>query len=337
MKRLDFIPVISTAENDPKTWEAWTDPDNQEKAIGDFKNPAKPPAFLIVKSMLLTGFDAPVEQVLYLDRSMKEAELLQAIARVNRPAAGTGNAPKQCGYVIDYVGVTWHLTKALKAYAAEDIEGVLADLETDQVGNLRAQRARVRAVFTDHGITPGPSAEAKESCVLLLADGAIRDRFEAELSGFLATVDTVLPLPKAREFLPDARLFAEIATRARRRYREDGDFDPSLYGEKVRELIDEHMTSLGVDQVLPPVSITDPEYQARDGQARSPRPRVGDGARDPASHQHAHGRGPDALPAPVRATGADPRRAPGQLGTAGIRSLGVPGQIQRRFHRNDRR
>jgi len=46
---------------------------------------AAPGSILIVKSMLLTGFDAPVEQVLYLDRSMKEAELLQAVARVNRP------------------------------------------------------------------------------------------------------------------------------------------------------------------------------------------------------------------------------------------------------------
>ena len=119
--------------------------------------------------------------------------------------AGTGHAPKQCGYVIDYVGVTRHLAKALKAYAGEDIEGVLTDLETDQVGNLRAQRARVRAVFSDHGATPGPSAEAKENCVQLLVDGAVRDRFETELSRFLATVDTVLPLPKAREFLPDAR------------------------------------------------------------------------------------------------------------------------------------
>jgi type I restriction enzyme, R subunit len=140
---------------------------------------------------------------------------------------------------------------------------VLTNLETDQVGSLRAQRARVRTVFTDHGVAPGQSAEAKENCVQLLADGQIRDRFETELNRFLATVDTVLPLPAAREFLPDARLFAEVATRARRRYRENGDFDPSLYGEKVRELIDEHMTSLGVDQILPPVSITDPEYQAR--------------------------------------------------------------------------
>ena len=71
-----------------------------------------PVAFLIVKSMLLTGFDAPVEQVLYLDRSIKEAELLQAIARVNRTASG-----KNVGYVVDYYGVGEHLKQALAAYS----------------------------------------------------------------------------------------------------------------------------------------------------------------------------------------------------------------------------
>lgn len=58
-------------------------------------------------------------------------------------------------------------------------------------------------------------------------------------------------------------MFAEIAKRVRRRYRDTGDFDPTLYGEKVRELIDEHMTSLGVDTILPPISITDPDYQSK--------------------------------------------------------------------------
>ncbi len=242
--------------------EPWTAPDRQQRVIDDFKNPAKPPAFLIVKSMLLTGFDAPAEQVLYLDRGMKEAELLQAIARVNRPAAGLAGA-KKCGYVIDYVGITNHLTKALKAYAEEDIEGVLKKLETDQVANLRTQLARVRTVFTDSNVTPGTSDEAMEDCVELLADGQLRDRFETELHLFLSTVDTVLPMPQAGPSLPAAKLFTEIAKHVRRRYRDTGDFDPSLYGEKVRELIDEHMTSLGVDTILPPISITDPDYQAR--------------------------------------------------------------------------
>ncbi|MCO5971748.1 hypothetical protein NDW01_25410 [Actinoallomurus sp. WRP6H-15] len=59
--------------------------------------------------MLLTGFDAPIEQVLYVDRSLKEAELLQAVARVNRTADR-----KLCGYVVDYYGVANHLNQALQ-------------------------------------------------------------------------------------------------------------------------------------------------------------------------------------------------------------------------------
>ena len=68
--------------------------------------------------MLLTGFDAPMEQVLYLDRHIKEAELLQAIARVNRTATG-----KTAGYVVDYYGVAEHLKVALAAYAGRGHRG----------------------------------------------------------------------------------------------------------------------------------------------------------------------------------------------------------------------
>ena len=163
-------------------------PDAGELAAG-----RKPAAFLIVKSMLLTGFDAPGEQVLYLDRSMKEAELLQAVARVNRPADG-----KMCGYVIDYVGVTNHLTRALKAYSADDIQGALKDLRTE-IGHLRPQRDRIRLLFTEHGVTPGRErGRPSRNCVELLEDGPLRDRFEVDLKKFLATVDTVLPAPRRR-------------------------------------------------------------------------------------------------------------------------------------------
>jgi hypothetical protein len=81
--------------------------------------------------------------------------------------------------------------------------------------------------------------------------------------GFTGILDSVLPRPDALPFIDAAKLYAEIARRTRRRYRLDGDFDPSLYGAKVRELIDQHMIALGVDDVLPPVSITDPDYQAK--------------------------------------------------------------------------
>jgi len=81
---LDFVPVISGEQNDPADWAQWTDKTKQDAVITRFKRPlpagddADPEhtstvAFLIVKSMLLTGFDAPAEQVMYLDRHIKEA------------------------------------------------------------------------------------------------------------------------------------------------------------------------------------------------------------------------------------------------------------------------
>ena len=75
-------------------------------------------AFLIVCDMLLTGFDAPIEQVMYIDKRLKEHNLLQTIARVNRVAKG-----KHRGYIVDYIGLTDHLNEALSIYAADDAEG----------------------------------------------------------------------------------------------------------------------------------------------------------------------------------------------------------------------
>ncbi len=84
----------------------------------DLDNPDKENtgvAFLIVCDMLITGFDAPVEQVMYIDKKLREHSLLQAIARTNRVARG-----KSRGYVVDYIGLANHLTDALSLYAASD-------------------------------------------------------------------------------------------------------------------------------------------------------------------------------------------------------------------------
>ena len=82
--------------------------------------------------MLLTGFDAPVEQVLYLDRAIRDLELLQAIARVNRPAR-----LKTIGLVVDYAGVSRHLDAALSAYDEEDLAETKTFLRDDDVPRLR--------------------------------------------------------------------------------------------------------------------------------------------------------------------------------------------------------
>ena len=101
---------------------------------------------MVVNKMLLTGFDAPVEQVMYLDRKIEAHDLLQAVARVNRTFG-----LKKCGYVVDYIGVARHLNDALKDYDAEDTEGTLIDINIE-LPKLIDRRNRAVAVFTDRGV-----------------------------------------------------------------------------------------------------------------------------------------------------------------------------------------
>ena len=190
----------------------------------DDRRQTSPSRFLIVKSMLLTGFDAPIEQVLYLDRPIKEAELLQAIARVNRTAAN-----KQAGFVVDYFGVAEHLKEALAAYAAEDIEGALTSI-ADEIPMLRDRHQRVRSLFLRARASTGSTASDEDACVEALADERLRAAFEVALKQFTASLDIVLPRPEALPYVADAKLFGLIAFAARSRYRDNIGFDASLYG-----------------------------------------------------------------------------------------------------------
>ena len=96
---------------------------------------------VIVNNMLLTGFDAPVEQVMYLDKIIVAHGLLQAIARVNRVAG----AEKEKGFVVDYVGVGHHLKKALDNYDEREQNEVIDVLSfpEEELRELRAAEAAI--------------------------------------------------------------------------------------------------------------------------------------------------------------------------------------------------
>jgi type I restriction enzyme R subunit len=85
------------------------------------------PKILIVTDMLLTGFDAPVLEVMYLDKPVKEHKMLQAIARTNRPYRDL----KEAGLIIDYVGVLGEFEKALAIYQKQDIRYVAVKLDEE--------------------------------------------------------------------------------------------------------------------------------------------------------------------------------------------------------------
>ena len=260
IRRLEFAAVISGRGNDPADWSAWSDEHRREHHIDCFKKPlvhADPLrqdglAFLCVKNMLLTGFDAWVEQVLYLDRPMKEHELLQAIARVNRTAPD-----KACGFVVDYIGVTQHLTDALAAYSAEDVQGALVSLR-DELPVLDERHRRVLDIFHSRGITD--IAANIDACIHLLSDVALRAEFIVKLKQFLASLDVVLPRPEAIPYLSDACLLGWLNRAAANVYR-DGQLNLVGAGAKVRRLIDEYVVPLEVATTIEPISILDADFE----------------------------------------------------------------------------
>ena len=261
IRRLEFAAVISGNRNDPTDWQPWIDSARHDTHIERFKKPlvhADPTrqdglAVLCVRTMLLTGFDAAVEQVMYLDRGIQGHELLQAIARVNRTRPG-----KSCGLVVDYFGVGRHLKDALAAYSAEDVQGVLPSLR-DELPTLEARYRRVLAVFADAGI---PSIADTDACVYLLAAPRVRAEFIVKLKDFLTSLDRVLPRPEALPYVAPAHQLGFINKSAANLYRDDG-LNLVGVGGKVRELIDAHMIARGIDPQVPPISILDADFERR--------------------------------------------------------------------------
>ncbi len=252
IEQLEFGAVISGGSDDPSDWKPWIN--NTDRQVSAFKKPfdhANPSkrsglAFLCVKNMLLTGFDAPVAGVLYLDRSIQNHELLQAIARVNRTYPN-----KAAGLIVDYYGVAQHLKDALDAYSSDDIHGSMISL-ADELPRLAEHHRRGVSLFYEQGIT----LEDEEACVELLADVRIRARFLLFFKQFTESLDTILPRPEAQPYLADARLLGYINLRARNRYRDEL-LNISDVGAKVQALIDRYVTIRGIDPKIPPIDIMD--------------------------------------------------------------------------------
>lgn len=96
---------------------------DQERLLDKFRDPLSPLKFVIVTSKLLTGFDAPILQCMYLDKPMKDHTLLQAVCRTNR----VYEAMKKCGIIVDYVGVFDNYAKALN-FDEESVKTVITNI-----------------------------------------------------------------------------------------------------------------------------------------------------------------------------------------------------------------
>ena len=243
--------VISGDHNDTQEMKKYTDPNDHKQIIKEFVEKDLTDSkysFIIVKDMLLTGFDAPICQVMYLDRKIIDHGLLQAIARVNRTKKG-----KQRGYVVDYYGLANYLKEALEEFTTEDVQGALRDLK-DEIPKLEKAHLQTCKFFN------GKKLDNLEECILALEKEDVRHEFEISFKKFTKLMDIVLPDPAAGAFLKDLRLLGKIALGARNTYR-DEQLNILDAGEKVKKLIEEHISATNVDLLIPPINLLDPKFE----------------------------------------------------------------------------
>jgi len=260
--------IISGNHNDEAIYTPYTNAAHQKQVINNFTKPfgtdkekEDPTAFLIVKDMLLTGFDAPIAQVMYIDRSLKEHTLMQAIARVNRTYPG-----KQVGYVVDYHGLSDYLTEALEMFSSEDVQGTYHSLK-DEIPRLKAAHTRVANVFSTL------KSNDIDDYVVFLKDEDVRQQFELAFKRFAKQIDVVLPDVAAKPFVADLKLWGKVQNAARNRYRDPG-LNIKDVGAKVRQLVEEHIISTGVDPKIPPVDLMAANFKEAVDQIKSPESRA---------------------------------------------------------------
>ena len=214
---------------------------------------------LIVCNKLLTGFDAPICQILYIDKELKEHGLLQAIARTNRLSDG-----KDYGLIVDYRGLIEKLDTAMDMYSGAglekfdsgDLKGVVVDVMTS-IGDLRNTYSQLVELFA-----PVSNKHDSEAVEVFLADEKIREDFYNRLCAFGRALSIVLNAEKAYNAIPkDERqtyqnafvFFSKVRRSVKIRYCEI--IDNREYEPLMQNLLDTHLSVAGLKQITNPIDI----------------------------------------------------------------------------------
>jgi type I restriction enzyme R subunit len=270
-QELDFLgappsKIIMTSNlgetgKDGKSWDNYyLSSEQREQEAEKFKDSKDPTKILIVVDMLLVGYDVPVVQVMYLDQGLREHNLLQAIARVNRPY----DESKTLGWIIDYSGITKELHEALQEFEDQDIEGALEPIDA-LLADLKVRHANCMSYFRGIVITN------TEQIIEKFEPIDLRDKFDYDFKMFSKALDAIMPAKEADPYIGDFKLLSEARQKIRTYY--EG-VKPSArpYAGKIQKLIDDHIRSLHISELVNPMEITYENFLAYvKGKFKSPR------------------------------------------------------------------
>ena len=263
LKALKTDVVISGHHNDLPHLKEYSNSSRHETTIKSFKLSFDSEedgvngdmGILIVNNMLLTGFDAPVEQVMYLDKVVVAHNLLQAIARVNRVSGES----KEKGFVVDYVGIGHHLKKAINTYDEREQKEIIDALSfpEEELRELQDAHSAMIDLLKKYGLTDMNDYDAFYD---VFYDEDLRFDFILAFKQLTKSLNLLFPARQALEFMDDYKALAKINVLAGKHFR---DQRLSMKGipAKLRAITDVHLESRGIDIKIPPISILDEDFE----------------------------------------------------------------------------
>lgn len=212
--------------------------DQEKKLLDNFRDPLSPLKFVIVTSKLLTGFDAPILQCMYLDKPMKDHTLLQAICRTNRKY----NNEKKCGLIVDFVGVFDNVAKSL-AFDEETIKTVIKNI--DEIKKLIP-------AFIDECIAFFPGVdrtmggwEGLQAAQDKLKDVEVKTNFARHFNRLKKAWETVYPDVDLESYTQDYSWLADVY-RSVKPVSGGGSLIWTLLGAKTIEIIHSNIDSIDI-------------------------------------------------------------------------------------------
>jgi len=197
----DIVMSINSGEEQYADFRR--DRDAEERLLDRFRDPNDPLKIIIVTAKLLTGFDAPILQTMYLDKPLRDHTLLQAICRTNRPYG----QEKTHGLIVDYLGVFDDVAQAIQ-FDEEGITRVISNIAELKVKLPEAiQKCLEYFPGVDRGVGGYDGLIAAQDC---LPNNNVRDRFAADCSYLARLWEAISPDPMLGDHKTDYRWIIQV-------------------------------------------------------------------------------------------------------------------------------
>lgn len=234
--------VMHTAGDKADEYKAYKrSRDEEKKLLDQFRDPLSPLKFVIVTSKLLTGFDAPILQCMYLDKPMKNHTLLQAICRTNRKY----NENKKCGLIVDFVGVFEDVARSL-AFDEESVKTVIKNLnEIKAIIPTFMQECLEFFPGVDRTVGGWEGLSAAQQC---LKDDGVKTNFARHFARLAKAWEIVSPDPCLAEYQSDYTWMAQVYQSVRPV--SGGNLIWTLLGAKTIEIIHNNIDTIDIGKPL---------------------------------------------------------------------------------------